>query len=401
MSINLDFSLIGPPSQKLHELLDEFQQRRQNVKINLVSMSWENAWPKLLEHAIYGKGADVSHIGSTWGSSLVAMNALREFQPQEIEALGGPQAFVPSAWESAGVVGIDGIWSLPWSSFTFLIIYRRDILQKSDVDETTAFGTPAAFKRTVEKLKQAGVASPLLLPSGAPFLDRIHIAASWMWSAGGYYISPDGKRAGLNLPDTHSGLMSFFELYRLVSPEDQGLDYDACLQHFQHGKAAIVIADCSYPYVLAHGAHAPKVVENLGVHALPGIPVVSGDNLVIWRSVQQESAREKAAVELVRFLVGREAQERFCQTADQFPVRLDAMDAIQCCPPEVNAALRDAFLNGRAHKPIRLWSRIEFQLGRALDDITADILSNEDMSVKTILDTHMLQMQEHLELMLA
>ena len=399
MSISLDFSMIGPPSQKLRELLDEFQDRH-NVKINLLSMSWENAWPNLLAHALYGKGADISHIGSTWGSSLVAMNALREFKSQEIEALGGPQAFVPSAWESAGVVGIDGIWSLPWSSFTFLILYRRDLLQMSGVDTATAFGTPATFKQTVEKLNQAGVASPLLLPSGAPFLDRIHIAASWMWSAGGYYISLDGKQAGLNLPDTYKGLLSFFELYRLISPKDRGLDYDTCLQHFQQGETAIVIVDCSYPYTLAHGAAAPHVVENLGVHSLPGIPVVSGDNLVIWRNVQQESAIEKAAVELVQFLVGRQAQERFCQMAEQFPVRLDAMDAIRCCSPEVNAALRDAFLNGRAHKPIRLWSRIEFQLGRAFDDITADILNKADMSVETILVTHLQQLQEHIELIL-
>jgi hypothetical protein len=172
------------------------------------------------------------------------------------------------------------------------------------------------------------------------------------------------------------------------------------LKHFQQGKTAIVIADCSYPYALAHGAQAEQVVNNLGVHSLPGIPVVSGDNLVIWRNVQQEAVREKAAVELVQFLVGREAQERFCETADQFPVRLDAMDAIRCCSPEVNDALRDTFLNGRAHKPIKLWSRIEFQLGRALDDITADILNKTDLSVETILDTHLSQMQEHLELML-
>jgi multiple sugar transport system substrate-binding protein len=400
MDISLDFSLIGPPSQNLRELLDEFQDRH-NIKINLLSMTWENAWPNLLTHALYGKGADVSHIGSTWGSSLVAMNALREFKPQEIEALGGPQAFIPSAWESAGMVGMDGIWSLPWSAFTFLILYRRDILQSNGVEPATAFETPAEFKQTVEKLKQACVASPLLLPSGAPFLDRIHIAASWMWKAGGYYISPDGKQAGLNLPRTYTGLLSFFELYRLLSPEDTNLDYDTCLQHFQQGKAAIVIADCSYPYTLAHGTAAPNVVENLGVHSLPGIPVVSGDNLIIWRSVQQESTREKAAIALVQFLVGREAQERFCQTGEQFPVRLDAMDAIRCCSPEVNEALRTAFLQGQAHKPFRLWSRIEFQLGRAFDDITADILNQPEIPVDTILNTHLLQLQEHLELILA
>jgi multiple sugar transport system substrate-binding protein len=400
MHISLDFSIIDSPSQELRDLLDEYQDQR-NVKINLKSMSWENAWPNLLTQALYGKGVDISHIGSTWGSSLVAMNALREFRPQEIEALGGAQAFLPSAWESARVMGFDGIWSLPWSSFTFLILYRRDLLQKSGVDEATAFETPTAFKQTVEKLGQSGVASPLLLPSGTPFLDRMHIAASWMWSAGGRYISEDGKQAGLNLLETRTGLLSFFELYRLVSPNDNSLDFDACLEHFQQGKTAIVIADCNFPYDLTQGTSALQVVENLGVHTLPGVPVVSGDNLVIWQSVRQEPAREKAAVELVQFLVGREAQERFCKTAEQFPVRVDALDAVRCCSPEVNDALRNAFLKGRAHRSIRLWSRIEFQLGRAFDEITADILDKPNLSVETILDTHLLPLQEHLELILA
>jgi hypothetical protein len=77
------------------------------------------------------------------------------------------------------------------------------------------------------------------------------------------------------------------------------------------------------------------------------------------------------------------------------------MDAIRCCSPEVNDALRTAFLQGQAHKPFRLWSRIEFQLGRAFDDITADILNKPEISVDNILNTHLLQLQEHLELILA
>ena len=106
-------------------------------------------------------------------------------------------------------------------------------------------------------------------------------------------------------------------------------------------------------------------------------------------------------MELVQFLVSREAQECFCQMGEQFPVRVDFMDAIQGCAPAVNDALREAFLKGQAHKSIRLWSRIEFQLGRAFDDITTDIFNRTELSVETILDTHLQQIQENLELMLA
>ena len=43
----------------------------------------------------------------------------------------------------------------------------------------------------------------------------------------------------------------------------------------------------------------------------------------------------------------------------------------------------------------------EFQLGRAFDEITADILSKPKVSVETILDARLLQLQGHLGLVLA
>ena len=292
MTTTIIFSVIEEPTTEMRKLLDEFQQIR-NVKIILEKMSWEDAWTKLLSYALFGKCPDVSHIGSTWASSLVAMNAVRKFSAQEVAGLGGAGVFAPPAWQSATMQDDETVWSIPWSSFTFLVHYRRDHLKAAGISEAHAFDTPDDFHETIQKLKEAKLASPLILPSGKDFLDRMHIAASWMWSAGGNYFSQDGRHVLLNSAETCAGLRSFFELYRLMSPSDYQLDYDQSLQRFAQGKVSAIIADCGFPNLLRQ--QNPELAEKVGVHPLPGVPFVSGDNLIIWQEARHEPERERAA----------------------------------------------------------------------------------------------------------
>jgi ABC-type glycerol-3-phosphate transport system substrate-binding protein len=395
MTEKLSFSLIGDITPDLRQLLSEFEQIR-HIKIELTNMSWERAWGKLLTYALQGQGPDISHVGSTWVSSLVTMNSVREFSLREVETMGGAQVFTTPAWQSATLQDDPRIWSIPWSSFTFLVLYRRDHLKTAKIDEHKAFETPAAMLETVQKLRGSGFQSPIALPSGKPFLDRVHIASSWVWSTGGNYLSDDGKQAMLNNSQTRNGLKSFFELYRLMSPDDFGLSYEETLERFQNGETSVVIADCGYPAIIAN--ENPQRAEVTGVHPLPGVPFVSGDNLVIWQTTRQFPDRERLALELVTFLVSRSAQSRFCQSMEQFPVRHDALDALECEIKQLVPVLKETFETGRAHKSVNLWTRYEQQLGRAFDEITADVISKSSLPVDSILEIHLSQLQHRFSL---
>jgi len=397
MTTAITFSVIGEPSIYLLKLLDEFQQIR-NVQIKVEKMSWEEAWPKLLSYALSGKGPDVSHIGSTWASSLVAMNAVRGFSQREVDDLGGAGAFFPPAWHSVHMHGDKQVWSIPWSAFTFLIYYRRDHLKAAGVSEEHAFDTPNDFLNTVKKLKVNKTASPLILPSGNHFLDRVHIAASWMWGAGGGYVSDDARQVLLNRPETRAGLRSFFELYRLMAPDDYQVDYDQSLQRFAEGNASIVIADCGFANNIQQ--QNPGLIENVGVHPLPGIPFVSGDNLVIWHEARHSLERERVALDLVSFLVSGLAQKRFCESMEQIPVRHDSLDALKPPIEHMVSMLRETFERGHAHTPIRLWSRFEQQLGQTLDEITNNIITKPDLPIESILEIHLSQLQQRFALLL-
>lgn len=395
MAAPILFSIIGEPTHELLGLLDEFQQIR-NVQIKVDRMDWEDAWAKLLSYALTGKSPDVSHVGSTWVSSLVGMNALRKFSVQEVELMGGAKTFVAPAWQSAMVDG--AVYSIPWSSFTFLIFYRRDRLESAGIPTEHAFDSAGDFHNTVKILNESGFASPLILPSGKHFLDRVHIAASWIWGAGGDYFSEDGRHALLTEPGTRAGLRSFFELYRLMSDTDYQLDYEQSLNCFVEGSASIVIADCGFPGIIQQ--RNPELAARIGVHPLPGVPFVSGDNLIVWQETRHSFDRERIALDLVSFLVSETAQRRFCQSLEQFPVRPDSFDALTSPIENYIPMLKETFEHGRSYKPIHLWSRYEQQLGTAFDSITDDIITKENLPIDSILEIHLSQLQQRFSLLL-
>jgi len=254
------------------------------------------------------------------------------------------------------------------------------------------------MQATIRKLRASGFTSPIALPSGKPFLDRVHIASSWVWGAGGNYISDNGKQALLNTPQTRAGLQSFFELYRLMSPVDYGLNYEATLERFRDGDISVVMADCGQPGLILQAD--PQRASVTGIHTLPGVPFVSGDNLVIWQTTRQYPDRERLALELVGFLVSRSAQSRFCQLMEQFPVRHDALDGLQCDLQQLVPVLRETFERGRAHKSVQLWSRYEQQLGHAFDEITEDVITRTNLPVDSILEIHLSQLQHRFSLLM-
>ena len=80
-------------------LVKAFEQKTR-IHVNVTPIGWQNGWSQLLNFGLYGKGPDVSELGSTWVTSLAALQALRPIAPSEIEELGGGEAFFPPSWQA-------------------------------------------------------------------------------------------------------------------------------------------------------------------------------------------------------------------------------------------------------------------------------------------------------------
>ena len=279
----LEFSIMYTSDQAVDALrlaLKDFVKRHK-VLVNLHVLTWDIAWSNLVKVALYKSGPDVSEIGTTWIDSFISMDVLRQFSMVEISKLGGPAAFLPSAWES-GMFGEDSrVWAIPWLGDTRVIYYRRDFLGQAGIDEPTAFSTLDRFSQTLAALQQAGAPLPLAIPT-AQCHPTLHVFASWVWQAGGRFISPNGKHLLLNTPAARTGIEAYFDLRRYLAPAAHNLTDSQTSELFRQGQAAVTISGHWTLNAIKQQDAAPEVVKNLGVAVIPGVPFVGGTDLVVW-----------------------------------------------------------------------------------------------------------------------
>lgn len=425
----IEFSVIEDSpedTQVLSHLLKQFQAQY-GVKVQLHVMEWEDAWQKLMAIALEGRGPDVSHVGSSWVSSLVMMNALRPFLSKEIARLGGPEAFIPPAWQSTSVPDDTRTWTIPWTSYFYVIAYRRDLLRAAGVNESAAFLSPKAIAHTVSRLQALGVKFPWLIPlSSTPSTDVLHIAANWVWGAGGEYIGATSGRPLFNEPQALSGLKAFFETYRCVPAAQRGIPEDEIYDIFARGDGAAILTDARAVLGFSAPEVNPLVRDNLRTCTPSKVPWYGGGNLVIWRHTRGSPFREQAAVELVSFLTSRSSQAQYAEGAGALPARADMLakmaggthplavaiarigqtgglhlPPIPPSTPWLATAIARVSQAGRAYRPISLWRRFEFQLAEALNEILDKVRSDDQADIDNLLQQVLVPLEYRLSLLLS
>ena len=295
--------------QPLREVLRSFEQNT-TAHISLQRVGWDRAWQTLLMDALDGKGPHVSQIGSTWTATMSMLDSLRSFKPNELALMGGESQFLPAAWESVKHENQSEVWAIPWSIYTFVLYYRCDLLERAGLDAKKAFSMPEAMCESFKKLNNSGIA-PWAFPSLHPYADLVHISSSWARANGGDFISPDGSKPLFAKPEAISGLINFFELFPFIPPAMRGLSVEACTQAFARGETAVLVGGAEIADDLLVSPYATQEMrDNLGVTTLPGVPWIGGDHLVIWKSVRANAQLEKAAIELLQYLLNFDKLKR-------------------------------------------------------------------------------------------
>ena len=387
--------------QTLTAMVEEFGAQ-QRVKVNLRMMTWPNAWPEILTIASHGGGPDISHIGGTWVSSLAKMNALRPFKANEITEMGGPASFMKPTWESTSLFEDERIWSMPWTGWIYLICYRKDLLEKVGVDVSNAFSTIQAFDKTIGRLKNSSLEIPWLNPYiQPPYTDLLHIAASWVWAAGGDFINSTGTQVAFDSPKAIEGLTMWLETYRAVPETYKKLEMGDYSELFQEGRAAAMLTDIQRANTLIDTAKNPLVQENLGMATLTNVPWTGGGNFVIWEHVRGHHEREHAALELVRFMVSKDSNLRWKHACGHMPARADALEEIYPVGNPLHEPMELASQQGRTYYNIPLWRRIEYQLSQTLGAAVKEAHENPSVDSATILRAQLEPLARRLNLTLS
>jgi len=366
----------------MSSLLKQFEQE-ENIRVRLEMIPWSMGWQRLVEVGLYHAGPDVSEIGSTWILDFVRMNALRAFTPEEVKAIAPEKQYFSAA--VAGGKGSDGTtWALPLGGDARAIFYRRDLLGNAGVDENKAFNTPSQFQNTLELLQKIGGTAPLMMQTGRS-RNSIHSVASWVWGLGGDFLTPDGLKLQLDNPRTMEGFKAYFSLGRYLGTQRIMEEYDSD-SAFLQGRAATTISG----YWILHESCAPEVEKNLWLAAMPGVPFVGGEHLVIWRS----SRRQEAALRLIRFL-NRSESSQLLHPHFGLPVSATDWPRPPFDRPEYDVFLK-AMETGRCFSTSPLWGLVEKRLSEILPDIWSEVLAQPDQ-VDTIVEKHLSTLSKRLE----
>jgi len=397
----IEFSFIPDAEtdyQMIVRLMSTFK-RETGIEVNLKRMEWDDAWPQLIGIATQGQGVDISHVGSTWVSSLITMNALRPIPPYLINKLGGEQAFVHSTWSSVIAEGDRHAYGVPFVAYAYVVAYRKDLLQQTGLNSATAFATPQTLAETVHQLNalKATEHSWLMPVVPYPFSDLVHMAASWIWSSGAQLIDNRGKQVLFNTPAALAGLKSFLGLMRLV-PNTNYLGTDDCMNALINGKAAAVVTDA--PSLLACIQNKSPNIENIGAASLMSIPWSGGGSLVIWRHTYGYPDRLEAAYKLTEFLARKHSMLELAQNSYILPARTDALDEL--IPPDhvLRPVMLQLISTGRSYRTIALWHRIEHQLGVELGAVVAKLFQDPNTDLDSLITEAMDSLAHRLNLTL-
>lgn len=371
-------------SHVIEPLLAAFKEQH-HANVSLTKFNWEDAWAEFMKISLYERGPVISQTGNSWMGSLIARNSLRIFREKELAELGGKRNFLPESWASCLDFDDESAIAIPWILDTYLVYYRRDLLEKAGLNPATAFSTLDDLHVTLQTLQESGIQYPFVLPTHQG-RSLVHVVASWVWGEGGDFIDADGTRTAFSQRETRNGLRKHFELFRFMTPEAKQIDDLTSWTMFHDGKAAVTVRNAALLFQLKQRRLPAELAENVGVALIPGVPLLGGSHFVVWRHLH--SQQEQNMVDLIKFLTSVDSELTLFEETGLLPANVEALERVAREPLFVPAV--QSVRTGRSFPRVRLWGLVEDKLMIALSQVWQELLGastpNVDASIARYLD---------------
>ena len=267
------------PKEDLQKMVEPFTAKT-GVKVDVQEVGWDVQFDRIRNAAVSGEGPDITQAGTTQVPFFAALGGFTDLSDR-VEEIGGSGAYAEGIWNTTQVEGQEGTWAVPWFTEARSIYYRKDVLEKAGIDPATAFTDLAAFRTTLQTIKEK---VPDIEPFGAPgkkAFDLVHNVMPFVWDNGGAELSPDAKQATINSPEAQEGVefvggLITDGLYDKSMLERDGTQVE---NQFKGGRLAVWIGG---PWVLGSIGRAeddtwvPEARENVGVAPMPTGPERQG-----------------------------------------------------------------------------------------------------------------------------
>ncbi|MFH1784651.1 MAG: extracellular solute-binding protein [bacterium] len=336
-----------------------------DISVSVHLIPWHKAWDTIVVAANEKQGPDILEVGSTWNGTLAYLGVLRDLTSEFSEAHINKDIFVPAAWKSCNFPGSKKISSIPWIIDIRALYYRKDIFSEIGLNNNV-FNTWGSFEKACARIQEnvkarsnlgvlgvPGHKAPLLLQNIAP----------WIWSAGGDFITPDGKHAAFTTEKAIEGIEFYIGLIGRGYIPSYSLkldDHEITRQFFSEGKYVMSIPGSLNQYSL-QVLHAESEVSQYCMSGLfPKGPdgrfaFCGGSNL----AVTNFSKKPQEAWELIRFLTCRQSQNFYPYKVNKFPGLIASFEEFFRSKGEAWQGLRDSWKYGRAFPNIHTWGAVE------------------------------------------
>jgi multiple sugar transport system substrate-binding protein len=232
------------------------------------------------------------------------------------------------------------------------------------------------------------------VPTGFTHTTLLNIS-SWVWAAGGDFISPDGKATRFMEPASLAGMATYFRLGRFLAPEVRRLSGLEPENWFlQERETALTISGA---WLFNQAQEQEAEGKRIDAAVPLGASFVGGSNLVIWKY----SRDPEAALKLIRFLTRTQAELFYCPRIGLLPARAAALGQPPFSIDRFWQTAVRGMQTGRSFPAIRLWGLVEDRLTSAFYAVWTEVLADPTANPEAILVRHLSPLAARLDPLLA
>ncbi|MFC5823838.1 ABC transporter substrate-binding protein [Nonomuraea insulae] len=214
----------------MQELAAEFTKAHPNIAVNVQLTPWVDYWTKMKAAVTGGAAPDVFWMNGP-NFQLYASNGVIKPIEEQVDTSVYPKALVDLYTYEGKLYG------LPKDMDTVGVWYNKTLFDQAKVKYPAADWTWDDFKETAAKITDAKKG---VYAVGAELTSFQEYQYNTIYQAGGYVISPDGKKSGYDDPKTIEGLKFWTDLIAAKqSPDLKTMTDTAPLQLFEAGKLAM------------------------------------------------------------------------------------------------------------------------------------------------------------------
>lgn len=300
------------------ELIKQFEQEHEGVKINWIDVPWSAMESKILTAVSANTAPDVVNLNPNFASKLASRNAWLNLSQSDYLSPEEKETYLPNIWEAGTVNNIS--FGLPWYLTTRITIYNQELLKQADVEIAPTTFAELAEVAVKIKEKTGKYAMFFTFVPG----DSGEVLESLV-QMGVKLIDEEGK-AAFNSAEGLKAFNYWVDLYQqeLLPPEVLTQGHRYAIDLYQSGEIALLSTGAESFNVIIN--NAPTIAEvsaaSSQITGETGKKNVAVMNLVIPKSTDNS----QQAIQFATFVTNTENQLAFAKEANVLPSTIKAVE---------------------------------------------------------------------------